>query len=138
MSKKNVDIGEIILIPVENEFVPAKVLYLSQRYKNVIMLGIYALRTSVKECPKTLPVSFGLMVFTSQDPVLKKRWISIGHQPLLAGQAGVAKRIVAGDVWLDDQHLGPASESDRRSLPQMEVLGAGLVEKKAASIAARP
>src|SRR5690242_7333527 len=110
MSRKNVDVGEIILIPVENEFVAAKVLYLSQRYKNVIMLGVYNLRTPVKECPKTLPVCFELLVYTSQEPVLKKRWISIGHQPLLTGQDGVAKRIVAGDVWLEDQHLGPASE----------------------------
>src|SRR6266446_1654979 len=29
MKKKDVEVGEIFLIPVENEFVPAKVLYLS-------------------------------------------------------------------------------------------------------------
>jgi hypothetical protein len=137
MSKKNVDVGDIILIPVESKFVPAKVLYLSQRYKNVILLGIYNLRTLAKEFPKTLPACFGLMVYTSQDPVLKKRWISIGHQPLLTGQDGVAKRIVAGDVWLNDQHLGAATENDRRSLPQMDVLGAGLVEKKVAALTAK-
>jgi hypothetical protein len=137
MSKKNVDVGEIILIPVENEFVPAKVLYLSHRYKNVILIGIYNIRQTAKECPKTLPTGFGLMVYTSQDPVLKKRWIGIGHEPLLTGQIGVAKRIVAGETWLEDQHLGPASEIDRRSLPQMDVLGAALVEKKAANVSVK-
>jgi hypothetical protein len=134
MMKKTVVIGEIVLIPVGNEFVPAKVLYLSHRYKNVILLGIYNFKTFVKECPKTLPSSFGLTVYTSQDPVLKKRWISIGLEPLLTEQRGIAKRIVGGDVWLEDQHLGPASEIDRRSLPQMDVLGAGLVEKKASEM----
>jgi hypothetical protein len=97
------------------------------RYKAVV----------AKECPKSLPTVLSLLVYTSQDPVLKKRWISIGHQPLLTGQNGLAKRIVAGDVWLDDQHLGPASEVDRRDLPQMDVLGAGLVEKKAANVTAK-
>jgi hypothetical protein len=137
MSKKNVDVGEIILIPVENWFVPAKVLYLSHRYENVILLGIYNIRTPAEECPKTLPADFRVLVYTSQDPVLKKRWICIGHEPLLTGQIGVAKRIVAGEVWLDDQHLGPASEIDRRSLPQMDVLGAALVEKKAANVSVK-
>jgi hypothetical protein len=136
MRKENVDIGELILIPIENGFVPAKVLYLSQRYKNVIMLGIYNIRMHIRQRPEILPVSFGLMVYTSQVPVLKKRWISIGHQPLLAGQDGIAKRIVAGDVWLGDQRLGTASENDRRSLSQMEILGANLVEKRATVLTA--
>ena len=131
MSRKNVDIGEIILIPVVNGFVPAKVLYLSQRYENVILLGVFNFRTVVKERPQKLPEHFGIMLYTSQDPILKKRWITVGQEQLLTSQKGLAKRIVAGEVWLEDQSLGPASEVDRQTLPHMDVLGAGLVEKKA-------
>jgi hypothetical protein len=136
MSKMNLEVGEIVLIPVEHAFVAAKILYISNRYKNVILLGIYNFTTCVKECPNNLPMDFGLMLYTSQDPIRKGRWISIGREVLVSGQKGVAKRIVGGEVWRDDQHLGPASETDRRTLPQMDVLGAGLVEKKAAELTA--
>ena len=134
MSKKSVQVGDVALIPVRNAFVPAKVLFLSLYFKDVILLGIYNKKLSTKEMPRELPDEFVERVYTSQEPILKGRWISVGHEPLRPKQQGLTKRIVAGEIWLEDETLGPASEIDFDSLPRMQVLGAGLVEKKAANI----
>lgn len=134
MSKKTVQVGDIALIPVGNEFVPAKVLYLSSYFKNLILLGIYNKKQGSIEMPSVLSDEFVELLYTSQEPILKKRWFHVGHEALRAGQKGLAKRIVGGDIWLEDQNSGSACDLDMGTLPPMQVLGAGLVEKKAAKI----
>jgi hypothetical protein len=54
----------------------------------------------------------------------------VGNLPLRQNEVGVAKRIVAGDVWLEDQNLGRPSDKEIKNLPKMLVLGATVVEKK--------
>ncbi|QIH09545.1 MULTISPECIES: hypothetical protein [unclassified Pseudomonas] len=58
----------------------------------------------------------------------------MGHEALRASQTGLDLRIVAGELWQGDQHLGLASPEQRKDLPEMLVMGAALVEKKAAAI----
>jgi len=135
MAKKDVEVGEIVLVPVDNgEYRLGKVLYLSQRYKDVILLALYNVTVAEATLPLSLPPEHSLLVYTSQVPIQKKRWLSVGGGELRENEKGLARRIVGGQVWLEDQELGPAGEKDNRTLPRMQVLGAGLVEKKARSL----
>ncbi|WP_439854733.1 hypothetical protein [Pseudomonas yamanorum] len=134
MKNKKTTAGDIILIPVQQGFKPAKVLYVSERYKDTILLGIY--KNSVPDLclPSNLAETFELLLYTSKAPIQKQRWHHVGHEQLRATQQHLDVRIVAGELWQGDTHLGPASEEDKKTLTEMLVMGAGLVEKKAAAI----
>ncbi|WP_421546902.1 hypothetical protein [Pseudomonas sp. QD4] len=127
-------VGDIVLIPLVQGFRPAKVLYVSQRYKDTILLGLYATTLSAAQMPADLPDGFGLTLYTSKAPIRAQRWLQVGNQVLTATQRGLDRRIVATELWLGDEHLGPASAQDLLDLPQMRVMGAGLVEKKAQAL----
>jgi len=134
MKKRKVFVGEIALIPTGEMYVPCKVLYLSHYFKDVILLGIYGFRHDKADMPIDLPDGFAHLVYTSQVPILKNCWLSVGHEALRITQQRMSKRIVGGDVWLEDDYLGPASDSDIQTLPRMSVLGTLLVERRAAAI----
>lgn len=136
MAKAKTTAGDLVLIPIQGgKFLPAKVLYRSDHYKNVILLGLYAVTTEKREVPPGMPPRVATTLYTSEEPILKKRWFLVGHHALAADEQGVAKRIVAGNVWDEDRYVGPASDEDRKVLTEMFVLGAALVEKRAASLA---
>jgi hypothetical protein len=131
MSKKDVKPGDVVLIPLRGKYGVGKVLYVSKRYRDVILLGIYRKAVSEESMPTSLPDVMPALVYTSQVAVQQRRWVVVGHEPLKENQQGLAKRIVGGEVWLEDEELRPATSEDARSLPRMLVLGAGLVEKRA-------
>ncbi|GFM66077.1 hypothetical protein PSCICJ_21950 [Pseudomonas cichorii] len=134
MKTKTTVPGDIILIPLEEGFKPAKVLYTSKHYKGVILLGIYKESVFSQEMPTNLPDVFELLLYTSKLPIQKQRWFYVGHEELKPTQTNLDLRVVAGNLWQGDTTLGPASEEDKKNLPEMLVMGAGLVEKKAAAI----
>lgn len=129
-------VGDIVLIPLAQGFRPAKVLYVSQRYTDTILLGLYATTVGAAQMPADLPDDFGLTLYTSKAPIRTQRWLQVGNQALTATQRGLDRRIVATELWQGDEHLGPASAQDQLDLPQMQVMGAGLVEKKAQALLA--
>lgn len=133
--KKDVLVGDVVLIPAAGGFAVAKVLYLSHYYKNVVLLGIA--KHKVQDLNFTsAPRDFDARLYTSQVPIQEGRWSVVGNLPLTQKEVGMAKRIVAGDVWLEDQNLGPPSEQEMSSLPKMLVLGASVVERRATEIVA--
>jgi hypothetical protein len=128
---KHVQPGDVVLIPLDSaKFAIGKVLYLSQYFKGVILLGIYPQAIFEKTMPALLPEPMSLFVYTSKKAIQQDRWIHVGHERLRENERGLAKRIVGGEVWEDDVHLRPATREDLKCLPQMHVLGAGLVEKR--------
>ena len=132
MRKKNVEVGEVALIPLEGGgFIPGKVLYLSAYFKDVILLALFPQKLDAETMPASLPDRPSLLLYTSQLPITKGRWKSVGAQGLRKNEIGIAKRIVANAVWLDDEELRPATDEDRASLPKMSVCGAGWVEEDA-------
>jgi hypothetical protein len=48
---------------------------------------------------------------------------------LTAGEESASLRIIAGDVWLQDERLRSATAQDLDSIPVMDVAGGALVEK---------
>ena len=137
MSKK-VRPGDIALVPLAaGKFAVGKVLYRSQYFKGVILFGIYSKAVTERTMPPELGHAIGLLVYTSQRAIQQDRWIPVGHEPLRENQQGLATRIVGGEVWDEDKHLRPATREEMQTLPQMHVLGAGLVEKKAQELIAK-
>ncbi|MCU7251614.1 hypothetical protein [Pseudomonas koreensis] len=134
MKLKKTTVGDIVLIPVDKGFKPAKVLYVSDRYKDTILLGIYKNLITEQKLPEALPDTFGLLLYTSKVPIQRQRWHHVGHEDLRVSQTDLDLRLVAGELWKGDVHMGAASDEDRKNLPEMLVMGAGLVEKKAAAL----
>jgi hypothetical protein len=136
MKRLKVTVGDIALVPTgDGRAIPAKVIYASSYFKDVILLALYRSVATEGEPIPTLE-SPALLIYTSQAPISKGRWPKAGYAQVNDQERHLAKRIVAGDVWLADECLGPASVEDHRTLPKMVVAGAGLVEERAASLAA--
>lgn len=85
MSKKTMA-GDIIFIPLERGFKPAKILYVSQRYKDTILLGVYKNSIANLRLPSDLTDNFELLIYTSKIPIQKKRWHRVGHEELRSAQ----------------------------------------------------
>lgn len=136
MKKKNVKVGEIALIPAgDGKFIPGKVLYLSKRYKDVVLLALSKKPITESNMPEDFLIDPSLCVYTSQVAIKNGRWKSVGLESLREQEKGLAVRIVGGSVWEEDEEIRPAAEDDYSSLPKMQVLGAALVEKKALQLA---
>ncbi|MGH8049805.1 MAG: hypothetical protein ACREPB_03995 [Arenimonas sp.] len=124
------NVGDMIAIPSGERFGLAKVIYVSEFFRNVILLRLF--RTTyrdpnVKEFPDAEALAD--LYYTSSDPVTEGRWAKIGVQQILTSENLMSKRTVGGDVWIGDEHFGPASEQDLEELPKMLTYGYRLVEK---------
>lgn len=138
MKKRDVKTGEIALIPLKDgDFISAKVLYLSAYFKDVILLALFPHKMSAERMPESLPNEPSLLLYTSQLSITKGRWKSVGVQGLRKNEIDKARRIVADEVWLNDEQLRSATDEDLASLPKMSVCGADWVEEDAEEIAAK-
>jgi len=130
MIKTKLKVGDIILIPLEGGgFGVGKILFLSKRFRNVILLGIYDQFARDISMP-TLLGEMPLKLYTGQQAIKEGYWFLVGKEPLQDSQLGLSKRIVAGDVWIGDDKIGPASKDDLEKLPKMLCFGSELVKRK--------
>ena len=136
MKKKDVVEGDVILIPAGEQFVPAKVLYRSKYFRGVILIGLYNLLVEPQEQVEELPEKISVLLYTGRDPITAGRWPCINNFGLRASEEGHTKRIVGGEVWVEDRCEGVASDEDIKQLPKMLVKGATLVERAAEQLAA--
>ena len=133
--KPPVAAGDLIAIPVECGFVPAKVLFVSSYFKDVVLLSIASRRVSnVVEVEQAAPVEHDRLHYTRAAPFRNGRWNVVARQEIMPPEHALSRRIVAGDVWLGDEHLGPADDDELRTLAQMLVHGEKLIEKYAANV----
>jgi hypothetical protein len=123
--------GMVIGVPISESghMRPAKVLFCSKRYRNVILVAFSDVSRGDAKAGEFNPRGFnGQQVYTGAKSV-GQRWPVLGHCALTEDEKSASLRIVAGDVWLADEHLRPATPEDLKSLPTMSVAGAALVEK---------
>ena len=122
--KRNAASGDILAIDVPHlGCVIAKVLYTSRFFKDVMLNGTYGMRPGihVAAIPTQSP---SLLLYTATTCVRKQaHWNIIGTQDVSARERQLSQRIVAGEVWVEDTELRPATRTDRRCLPEMGVLG---------------
>ncbi len=121
--------GDIFSIPSESNFGVAKVIYCSEYFKDVILIKLYKVSHASQEID-SLPVNEEYQLYyTGKDSVKKGKWTCVGCEIVDSDEKKLTKRIVGGDVWKEDQHIGPASEKDLAELPKMQTYGYRLIEK---------
>lgn len=122
--------GDLIAIPSAGRFGVAKVLFCSQYFSQVILIGLFRSTfeelNSIDAALLTEPMD---LYYTGSDPIAAGKWPVVGYRELQANEKLLSKRIVAGDVWVEDRHIGAASEQDLAALPKMLTYGARLIEK---------
>ncbi len=136
MKGQCVALGDVFLVPVDGGFVPGKVLFVSKVFSGVILVALYKVRVSSASEFRGLPDRFSVLLYTGKDPISRGRWPWIKSCDLLDSERGLSRRIVAGDVWVEDDCVGVASEEDAACAPRMLVLGAKLLEKRASELLA--
>jgi len=130
MAKDKVEEGDIILLPLtlKNDFAVAKVLFLSNYWKDLMLLAVSTAGT-VSEAKKPTPLpKLDLLIYTSVRGV-GTSWLKVGHDPSPIDPE-VSRRTVTGMVWLRDEKLHLASPEEAKALPRQGLAGIGLVTKK--------
>ena len=118
--------GDIFTIPLEDgREALCRVLYASSYFKDVVLLGCYGCSLPTAEQVDANPK---VMMYTGWS----KAWSVIGHKPVDSHERTFSRRIVAGDVWEGDKHMGQATEAELTSLPKMEVFGHRILARKLA------
>jgi len=124
--------GDIVAVPVESDsLMLCRVLYKSQYFKHVALVGCYG--RFIESLPVALQLQSGLVgvpLYTTVQPKKIGSWQRLDNQQLSEQEIQLSLRIVAGDVWLGDNHLGAASETELASLPQMDVYGDRLFARR--------
>ena len=131
MKKKDIKSGDIISIPLDNDkYAIAKIMFLSIRYKNVILLSVYPLLTSSSELLEVAyEINHELLIYTGLDPIRKEEWRKVANCSVNEEEKQLSTRIIAGSVWVEDEYLRNATENDRATFKKMEVYGTILVKR---------
>lgn len=119
MAKKASEIeGAIVEIPRPNSspFL-AKVTFVSRLHKNVIALQQWTRNEGTSGNP----------VYTSARAI-GRMWAVVDREPVSSAEKAATARIVGGSVMIEDEVQRPATPGDMKTLPQMDVLGTGVVE----------
>jgi hypothetical protein len=121
--------GDVFLIPVaEGRYAVAKILWLSTRGKNVILVGACTKATVGEEAmPKPVP-PWDVRLFTGSQ-LVGTEWPLVGHDDAPI-DPDVSRRIYIGMVWVRDERLHEASPKEAASLPHEAIRGFGNVVKK--------
>jgi hypothetical protein len=133
MRKNQIKLGDIILIPVDGDKCAlGKIIYLSRRYRNVILLNIYPLVVSLSEKMPDLPMGIfnEMLIYTGNHKIKTEEWKKINNVLVTDEEKKMSERIVGGEVWIEDEYIRAATEHDFKTLKSMLVDGTKLVEKK--------
>lgn len=133
MGKVKVRCGDVVAIPAgAGRRIAAKVLFLSKRNKDVALFALTDREVGATQEVSALSwADYKLFLYSSAVPVNRGDWHIVGHLPLSEEEAAASRRVVGGELWVGDDYLGPASPVDSAELPQMDVLGLRLLERKA-------
>lgn len=135
MTKKPaVELGGIYAIPGGGHYAFAKVIYMSEYFKDVLLIRMYAKAFPSIDLPLSLENVPSRGIYTGIDSVKKGAWLFAGSAPVTDADRAFTRRVVGGDVWVEDAHIGPASDEELRALPNMDVYGYRLIEKAVARL----
>lgn len=131
----NVKEGDIYVLSSKSKNALAKVIYTSNYFKDVILIKLYLSPVEADKVPSNYLVDSDFkLIYTGKDSVKKSTWNLIASQQVSADEKKLTKRIVAGDVWVGDDMIGKASDSDLEKLPKMLTLGYKLIDKKVSKL----
>jgi Immunity protein 26 len=126
--------GDVFLIPLsESESALCRVVYVSSYFKKVMLITVHGRCRSTQANPAQALSGTVASFYCSTQSMATGHWPLVGSSRLQPEDKLLSRRIVGGDVWLADQHLGPASEEDS-NLPQMDVHGDKVLVRKLAAL----
>ena len=133
MRKNYIKLGDIILIPIDGDRCGiAKIIYLSKYFKDVILLNIYPLIANFSE--KVIELSANipdeLLIYTGNQKIKTEEWKKLNNVMVTEEEKRLSTRIVGGEVWIENECIGTATEQDRKKINRMGVDGTKLVEDK--------
>jgi len=121
--------GDIFFIPSSNKFGLAKVIFCSKYFKDVILIKLYCDSYEEPKLRNTLNNDEYVLYYTGKDSARKGKWLNAGFEEVSDYERKLSKRIVGGDVWEEDNHIGPASENELSSIKKMQTYGYRLIEE---------
>ena len=121
----------VIAIPLENgSYKLAHIVYASTYFKDVILMAFFPGLFEEPVLPKQGPDSYEAQtMYTGVDSIKKGKWLVLGKLDV-PQYAPISKRIVAGEVWVEDKCIGSVSDKDRASLPKMLTIGYKIIVKR--------
>jgi len=130
MNEQGMKLGALYAIPGSDVFGLAKVIFISSHYKNLMLIRMFKLRAKQPEEFSAPDINGdSTLYYTGVDSVSRGHWIYLGQQEVSQSERAMSKRISGGEVWIEDVHIGSASETDFQSLKNMDVYGYRLIEK---------
>jgi hypothetical protein len=125
----NIANGNIVKIPLSNhEFALGKVIHISHVFKYCVIIGIYGFKYTNQNISE-LPQEYIEIISTSIEAFNKKwKWEIIGNAPISLEDKEKTKRIIAGDIWIEDSLLRKAEEIDYITIRKEIALGISLAQ----------
>lgn len=124
MKSKKPKAGTIVLVPAGRiEYIPAKILYVFNRYPNTLLLKLYSVVVynddeDAYEHSLRSEEAAQLMI-TGTLYVNSGRWPSAGTVKVTPEEDYASLRVEGGQVIYKDEYLREASEADYTSLPRL-------------------
>jgi hypothetical protein len=107
-----------------------RVLFKSQYFRNVILVGVYGRASGHDPISQIRAKKDPLVqIYASCESLDLGQWRYLGNAPVSDGERQLSKRVVGGEIWLRDEHLGPVGDNSQ-SLPQMDVYGDRVLQRK--------
>lgn len=129
VKRKKVSVGDIVTISLPDSHVAyARVLFLSQVYKDVMLLGLYGPDLQSLEGADLDGLRFVSMVYASAATVRAGRWKTVLSQPI-EDDLQYSLRINASTLWCGDERIRKADQRDKQLYPIMRVSAESAVEQ---------
>ena len=114
--------GDFYIVPINEETsILCRVLYKSSYFKHVALVASYGAYDEEQPLSEQSPV--GTPLYTTVQPKLITTWQFLENTPISKLEHLLSKRIVGGEVWLGDEHLGNPTKIEEKTLRQMDVYG---------------
>ena len=130
MTRQRVKAGEVFAVPLpDGEVAICRVLYTSSYFRNVMLIAVHGATADDSHYQQQIANPAVTHFYCSSESFAKGNWRLLASTAVTAEDRATSKRIVAGDVWIEDQHMGPAGVADA-GLPQMDVYGERILSRK--------
>lgn len=128
-------LGSIFAIPSGNQFGLAKVIYISEYFKDVFLIKLFQLKfDSVEAINLNDKFHQFTLYYAAKEAIKKGEWQLLGEDAVSDAEKALSKRIVGGGVWVEDNYLGDATDNDYETLSPMGVYGWKLIQKAVGSL----
>ena len=115
--------GDLFSVPLnENVAALCRVAFASEYFKDVILVTVHGYSAPETDAVEQANTPIRAKVYCSSVSLQRGVWAYLANTPAKPEDKEISRRIVGGDVWVGDQHIGPPNRLEG-NLPQMDVYG---------------